>query len=204
MTHTQEHDSPRSASPADLSEQTVAELLAAAVAAPSMHNTQPWRFRVRRDSHTIELHADPARALRYGDPAGRAVHIGCGAALFNLRMAAAAAGRQPVVRLLPDPGQPLLLATVRLGGPYRAQQAERELYAAIARRHTNRNPFSGRRVPPGVLAELTEAATAEGAILHILDYSETVRVLRLAREAEGDQLADPGYRARRSTRTVSL
>jgi nitroreductase len=183
------------ARPEDLSEQMVAELLTAAAAAPSMHNTQPWRFRVRHDSHTIELYADPQRTLQYGDPAGRAVHIGCGAALFNLRLAAVVAGRQPVVRMLPDPGQPLLLATVRLGGPYRAQQAERELHAAIARRHTNRGPFSGRKVPPGVLAELTEAAETEGAILHILDYNETVRVLRLAQDAERDQLADPAYRA---------
>jgi nitroreductase len=38
-------------------------MLAAAVAAPSMHNSQPWRFRVRRASETIELRADPARVL---------------------------------------------------------------------------------------------------------------------------------------------
>jgi hypothetical protein len=68
------------------------------------------------------------------------------------------------------------------------------MHAAIARRHTNRNPFTGRPVPPGVLAELKEAAGLEGAILHILDYNEAVRVLRLARHAERDQLADPAYR----------
>ncbi len=173
----------------------VAGLLAAAVAAPSMHNTQPWRFRVRSAADTIELHADPARALRYSDPRGRAVHIACGAALFNLRLAAAVAGREPVVRLLPDPGQPLLMATVGLAGPYRAQPAERELHAAITRRHTNRGPFSGRPVPPGVLAELAEAAEAEGAMLHVLDHDETIRVLHLFQEAERDQLADPAYRA---------
>jgi nitroreductase len=173
----------------------IADLLDAAVAAPSMHNTQPWRFRIRRDAHTIELHADPARTLRYSDPRGRAVHIACGAALFNLRLAAAVAGRQPVVQLLPDPGQPLLLATVRLAGPYHAQPAELELHAAITRRHTNRGPFSGRPVPPGVLAELAEAAELEGAMLHILDHDETIRVLHLVQDAERDQLADPAYRA---------
>jgi nitroreductase len=173
----------------------VAELLDAAVAAPSMHNTQPWRFRVRRAANTIELHADPARMLPYGDPHGRALHIACGAALFNLRLAAAVAGRQPVVQLLPDPGQALLLATVRLAGPYHAQAGELELHAAITRRHTNRGPFSGRPVPPGVLAELADAAELEGAMLHILDHDETIRVLHLAQDAERDQLADPAYRA---------
>jgi nitroreductase len=188
-------DSSRPAQPADLPRQLIGELIAAAVAAPSMHNTQPWRFRVRHDCQTIELSADPARTLRHGDPSGRAVHLACGAALFNLRLAAAVAGRQPVVALLPDPGQPLLLATIRLAGPYRAQPAERELHAAITRRHTNRRPFSSRPVPPGVLAELTQAARLEGAILHVLDHGETARVLDLVQDAERDQLADPAYRA---------
>ena len=52
-----------------------------------MHNTQPWRFRYLPARQTIELRADPARRLRFSDPAGRAVHIACGAALFNLRLA---------------------------------------------------------------------------------------------------------------------
>ena len=103
--------------PAQLSWQAMADLVAAAVMAPSMHNSQPWRFRIGPASQTIEVCADPARMLRSGDPDGRALHIACGAALLNLRLAAAVAGRQPVVRLLPDPGQPLLLATVRLAGP---------------------------------------------------------------------------------------
>jgi nitroreductase len=181
--------------PARLPEQLITDLLAAATAAPSLHNTQPWRFRVRPQHQSIELRADPDRALRHTDPSGRAVHIACGAALFNMRLAAAVAGRQPAVQLLPDPGQPLLLATISLGGPHRPQPQESDLHAAISRRHTNRRPFSGRPVPPGVLAEFTEAARLEGGILHILDHDETVRVLKLAHEAERTQAADPAYRA---------
>jgi hypothetical protein len=60
-----------------------------------MHNTQP--FRVRPGMRVIELHADPARMLPYADPRGRRMHIGCGATLFNLRLAAAVADRQPAV-----------------------------------------------------------------------------------------------------------
>ena len=160
-----------------------------------MHNTQPWRFRVTGAGRIIELRADPARQLPYGDPDGRAAHIACGAALFNLRLAAAAAGLRADARLLPDPGEPLLLATVRLAGTHRPEPAERELHAAIEERHTNRQPFSSRPVPPGVLAELAEAASLEHATLHILDRDEAVRVLNLAADAERAQLADPAYRA---------
>jgi nitroreductase len=181
--------------PAEPSRQLVDELLHAAVAAPSLHNTQPWRFRIWPDRTVIELAADPARMLPSADPHGRAVHIACGAALLNLRIAAAVGGLRPDIRLLPDAGQPLLLAEVRLTGQYQATPWERELKAAIPRRQTNRAPFSNRVVPPGIRAELGEAAGLEGAILHFLDHGEAVRVRRLAADAERDLLADPAYRA---------
>jgi len=187
--------SKRSAAAARLSRPVIEQLVRAAAAAPSMHNTQPWRFRVTDAGRGIELRADPARQLPSGDPGGWAVHIACGAALFNLRLAAGVAGWQAVVRLLPDPGAPLLLATVRFGGHYRAGDVERDLHAAIEDRRTNRQPFSNQPVPARVLARMTEAAGAEGAILHILDRSETVRVLQLAADAERAQLADPAYHA---------
>ncbi len=188
-----EATAPEGASPAGLPREMVVELVAAATMAPSMHNTQPWRFRSDRRRQTIELYADPARMLPSGDPDGRALHIACGAALFNLRLAAAVAGRQPVVTLIPDPGQPLLLATVRLAGPGQPQQQEIELHAAIAARRTNRSPFSRRPVPPGILAELAEAAQIEGAVLHFPDRQEAGRLLRLAQDAERALLADPAY-----------
>jgi hypothetical protein len=50
-------------------------------------------------------------------------------------------------------------------------------------------------VPAGIRAELDEAASLEGAILHFLDHDEAVRVRRLAADAERRQLADPAYRA---------
>jgi nitroreductase len=173
----------------------IAEMLRAATLAPSMHNSQPWRFRVLRADQTIELYADPSRMLKHADPHGRAVHIACGAALFNLRLAVAVAGRESAVRLFPAPGQPQLLAALRLAGPCRPSEADAELHAAIAARHTNRRPFSNRPLPPGVLAELVEAASAEGATLHLPDDAETARLLYLVSDAERDLAADPGYRA---------
>ena len=87
-------------------------LIATAARAPSVHNTQPWRFRV--GEYAIELHADVRRKLRV-DPLGRELLISCGAALFGLRLAVRSLGYLPVVELLPDPAQLRLLARVRLG-----------------------------------------------------------------------------------------
>jgi nitroreductase len=165
--------------PGDLPQEVVLELVAAATMAPSKHNSQPWRFRFDPASQTIGLYADPERTLRVSDPAGRGLHIACGAALFNLRLAAAVAGRHPVVRLTPDAGQPLLIAAVRLAGPCQPQEQEVELHATIA----------------GVCAELAEAAQIEGAVLHFPDRQEASRLLGLAQDAERDLLADPAYRA---------
>ena len=186
----------RAAGPGTPPRQLVDELVGAAVAAPSLHNTQPWRFRIRNGGSVIGLSVDPARMLPAADRNGRAAHIACGAALFNLRLAAAVAGLRPDIWLLPDPGQPLLVAEVRLAATHQAAAPwERDLHAAIARRQTNREPYSTRPVAPESRADLAGAASAEAAILHFLDRDEALRVRRLAADAELSLLADPAYRA---------
>src|SRR5207248_1741600 len=72
----------------------------AAIRAPSMHNTQPWRFRVRDGG--LDVLADPSRTLPVADPHGWALRIAGGAAIFNARLAFAVAGRPAQVRLRPD------------------------------------------------------------------------------------------------------
>jgi nitroreductase len=59
-------------------------LVEAAGAAPSIHNTQPWRFRVAGDA-LLEIHGDPERMLWVADAHGRALHLSCGAALHDMR-----------------------------------------------------------------------------------------------------------------------
>ena len=160
-----------------LTRQAAERLIEAATAAPSVHNSQPWQFVARPADRVIEVYADPARTLRRGDPRGRAVHIACGSALFNLRLAIARAGCEPVTRLLPSPRDPLLLASVRLAGPYRPRPAERDLYAAIHRPIVGSGPLTG-QPPPGVLLALKEAAALEGASLREPGQVDALRILR--------------------------
>jgi hypothetical protein len=134
-------------------------LIGTAARAPSVHNTQPWRFRA--GEFAIDLYADPRRKL-HADPLGREMLISCGAALFGLRLAVRSLGYLPVVDLLPDPAQLQLLArvTLRAGAPMTAR--ERQLLEAIPHRHTHRGPFDPGPLPAGLVPGLQHDALAEG------------------------------------------
>ncbi|MEU1673103.1 hypothetical protein ABZ752_13865 [Streptomyces roseifaciens] len=159
-------------------------LVAAAAAAPSMHNSQPWRFRTDPASRTIGIRAATGRVAPLADPRRRAQHLAVGAAVFNLRVAAAETGWEPVPELLPDPGDPGLLATVALGPGSADRSRHPRLYDAIAQRHTSRLPFTGRPVPEAIMAEMAAGARAEGARLFLPDIVGTRRLLALTAEAE--------------------
>jgi hypothetical protein len=151
---------------AAISEDQARFLVATAARAPSVQNSQPWRFLVR--PWQVELHADQARRLRV-DRQGRELLISCGAALFGLRLGVRSLGFTPVVDLLPDRSRPELLAWVRLGEAKPVERPERQLLAALPRRHTHRGPFSAAPLPDGLLAGLQRDAAAEGATLTLID-----------------------------------
>ena len=171
----------------------VRTVLAAATAAPSLHNSQPWRFRCTCSA--IELYSDPTRALPAADPDGREMLLACGAALLNLRLAIRSIGRYADVRLCPDPRQPTLLAVVRPGGHSRITPADRRLAEAIARRRTNRKPFLDGEIPEPVRHQLRHAAELERSWLAIIPPHQLGDVQTLVREAHQIQQADPEFGA---------
>jgi len=172
----------------------IEKALAAAVLAPSPHNTQPWLFEV--GAGYVDLVLDESRILPVADPHGREARMACGAALLNMRLSLRSQGLHVHWKLLPDPGRPALLARLRVGGLEAPQSDEQLLAAAIPRRHTNRRPFREEPVPVAVRRTLRQAALREGAHLMVVEdparYGAIARVLRLA---EFTQRQDPGFQS---------
>jgi nitroreductase len=168
--------------------------VAAAVRAPSVHNTQPWRFRL--GDGLVEVLTDASRQLPVSDPDGRALRLSCGAALLNLRLAMANLGYAIEYDLLPAGAHRDVLARVLVVGRTRPSWREETLYTAIARRYSNRQPFLSTYVASDLRARLVEAAREEGAWLDLMMGPVALEMIaELVRTADRLLNADEAYRA---------
>jgi Nitroreductase family len=144
----------------------VRRVVAEAVWAPSVHNTQPWRFAA--SGQGISLYADPSRQLAVADPDGREMMISCGAALFTTRLALRSFGWIPETAVLPDPGRPLLVARVRWQEQAPPAEFEMRLFGQVRQRRTHRGGFDPEPLPANLLAVLRHGAARDGAMLRII------------------------------------
>jgi hypothetical protein len=169
-----------------------ARVVAAATRAPSIHNTQPWRFVATSDR--LEVFLDPERALPVLDPSARQQVISCGSAVEFAVVALAAAGHRVEVDLLTDDADPDHLATVRVTGSDAPSDADRALAQAVQRRHTVRAAFQPRAVAPELLDRLQAAAATYGTWLKPITRSEEeVATVFLISRAEEMEQGDPAY-----------
>ncbi|MGB9373811.1 MAG: hypothetical protein WCA82_06605, partial [Jiangellales bacterium] len=127
------------------------------------------------------------------DPLGRFLVISCGSGLFNARLALRTQSLEPLVRLAPDPHDPRLLARVTATPGTPPTPQERWLHGAIPERHTNRGPFHNRQLGSGLVNRIIDAASAEGAVLSVLDSGAAQRVLEIADQA-ATEIARDGRR----------
>ncbi len=163
-----------------------------AILAPSSHNSQPWKFNVQATA--IDLYADRSRALPTIDPKHRELTISCGAALFNLRLAAEHFSYHSAVEIFPTANQDLLARLTLLDSAPAADQPTVEnklLFEAIPKRHSNRLPFTQVPIPEYLLYELAVAAADEGAYFQLITPSQRQTAVDLIAEGERLQLSDP-------------
>jgi len=164
--------------------------LALAVRAPSVHNSQPWRWRI--GDKTVDLYADRARQLPHIDPSGRDLLLSCGAALQHFTVALSALGWESNVRRFPDSGDSDLLASVEIVGD-RFSESDIALAAAIPRRRTDRRWFSSWPVPGGDIALMaSRAARWDVSVRRVTDTTELAPVVA---RAVHEHLVDPAYLA---------
>ncbi len=164
--------------------------------APSIHNTQPWRFQLHRDA--LEVHLDPTRILPTVDPDGRQALISCGCALFNARVSLACEeGAATTVARFPEGTDSTLLARLHVA-PRAAEDAFTratrlalaDLDFAVAVRRTNRNPFEPGIVPERFIDRLTAAAAAEGTALFAVRLSHHRAALTRLNQAAAEELGE--------------
>jgi hypothetical protein len=174
-------------------EDAVRAALRLAIRAPSVHNCQPWRWRV--GPGIVHLCVDGSRQVTATDSHGRDLLISCGAALHHLLVALASFGRGAQVRRMSNPRWPGHLATVE---PFAQITRGREeaLAAAILRRRTDRRRFSSWPVPVELLGEMIELARLEGVGLEVItDPVLRWKLFRAITIAAEQQATDPAYAA---------
>lgn len=168
--------------------ETVRTVLTLAVRAPSIHNTQPWRWRVCPTS--LELFSRPDMQLRSTDPDGRELILSCGVALHHCVVALASLGWQAKVNRFPDPKDRCHLATIGVQ-PLVPDQADVALAAAIPRRRTDRRAYSCWPVPGGDIALMAARAARGGVMLR--QVSALDRMKAIVAQAVLDHVTDEEY-----------
>jgi hypothetical protein len=134
--------------------------------APSLHNSQPWRWVV--EGGGLHLWADPRRMMHATDRAGRELTLSCGAVLDHLRVAMAAAGWDSATERLPNPSEPDHLATLQFVPMEAVTEAQRQRAAAIRRRRTDRLPFAAPARWPALESVLRDAVLPYGVMLDVV------------------------------------
>jgi len=172
---------------------TLAQAAVAALPAPSIFNSQPWRWRVSEAG--AELRADRARQVRSVDPDGRMLTVSCGIALNHALTSLSAQGACVDVERVPDRRDPDLLARLRVLGPGQADPAAARLTALMTVRRTDRRPFAETTVPQDKLDRLRAAAEANGAHLHLVRPDDVVGLTVVAGRASEIEGNDPAYHA---------
>jgi nitroreductase len=163
--------------------------------APSVHNTQPWRFRLRENE--LNVYADRSRQLKILDPNSRQLTVSCGSALMNARVSIASSGFGARVERLPDDAQPDLLARITTTDEQDTRTAGlADLDGVVEMRHTNRRRFADDEVPSAVLEVLELAAAVEDSVLFVIRREgHRLAVAMLSQRADALENANAAYRA---------
>lgn len=162
--------------------------LQAAILAPSVHNTQPWRFRIHDGTDPyVDLLMDPGRELPALDPLHRQLIISCGAALTALEVGLMGCGLEPSIQLLPAE-ESHGLARVRVRDLRAADERCRESWLLLARRRSYRGAMTHRQITPFLQEQLIRAAAPSARLDFVAKHQwrDIERLITAASLTEGE------------------
>ncbi|QLL05667.1 Acg family FMN-binding oxidoreductase [Mycobacterium vicinigordonae] len=159
--------------------------------APSLHNSQPWRWVGRAE--TLELWADPRMAMPGTDHSGRELTLSCGAALDHLRVALAAVGWHTRTERLADPHEPELLATLTFDPAASPSLPAQRLAEAIGRRRTDRLPYAAPTPWRPLAAALCDLVVPYQVCLDVIADDQRPRLAEVSRLTETLRRYDTTY-----------
>lgn len=177
--------------------QTVADIAVITTAielacrAPSLHNSQPWRWVA--GSASVDLFVDPRRKVTSTDRSGREAIMSCGAALDHFRVAMSAAGWGASVDQFPNPNNLDHLASIDFASVDYVSQARRDRADAILRRRTNRLPFRAPKHWSSLEPVLRSAFESDVVILDVLADDVRPRLTEASRLTEALRRYDDRY-----------
>ncbi|GCE43607.1 hypothetical protein Rhow_007837 [Rhodococcus wratislaviensis] len=172
---------------------TIESVVALACRAPSLHNSQPWRWVLEHEGLT--LFSDPDRILPATDSFGRQMVVSCGAALNHLKYALLEHHWDAAIERMPHSASRQCLATVAFTPAAEVSGSEIALATAIARRHTERLPMAAPNSWDDALAQVTELAERAG--MHVEDIGDRARptLEAMSRRLSGLRRGNPVYQA---------
>lgn len=172
-------------------ESLISEVVARACHAPSLHNSQPWRWVF--DGTSLHLYADFGRYLPAADRDGRELLLSCGAALDHLRVALAALGWGAIVEHFPDADEPNHVASVRIHHRGHGIEADHRRSDAILHRWTDRLPFAAPSEWPVLAAKLARTVAPYGVMLDVVNDTDLAQLEEISRDTESVRRLDIEY-----------
>jgi hypothetical protein len=158
--------------------------------APSIHNSQPWQWRI--DGDVLDLLLEPGRLLDRTDPESRLATLSCGAALHHARIELAATGWRFSVHRFPDRMDATHLASLHLDGPTPIEPAAARLVQAARRRYTDRRTTPGAPLDFDKLRSIRTVVRREGTDLKLLRPDQVFTLAKANDRARDVEADDPG------------
>jgi nitroreductase len=152
--------------------------------APSIHNTQPWRWRLT--GNELSLYLDHSRGVEVTGPDSRLAVLSCGAALHHALVSLAADGWHTILARMPDPAHPDHLARLRLDRRIPVRLEARRHRQTIGLRHTDRRPTVGISAGADEMDTIVGVVESAGAGLHLLRPDQVLELAGAADQAQRD------------------